>query len=82
MKMNQEKDNKTLNLPFIEPAKRGRGRPRKYESAAERQKAYRERLKAQGKRTIQRVVKDVRNDDVLKSDIIDLSAVSIKKRNG
>lgn len=52
-----------------------RGRPRQHASAAERQRAYRQRLKEQGRRVIQRVVADVRDDKPLHSDIIDLSEV-------
>lgn len=52
------------------------GRPRQYNSNAERQKAYRERRKAAGYRTISRVVLDVRDESApLRSDVIDLSAV-------
>lgn len=52
------------------------GRPAKYESAAEKQKAYRERLKTKGMRLISRYVRDVRNTEIpLVSDVIDLSAV-------
>ena len=56
--------------------KRGRGQPKKHADAAAKQKAYRERMKAEGKRVISRVVLDVRDESQpLKSDIIDLSAV-------
>lgn len=52
------------------------GRPRKYASAAERQKAYRERLKAEGKRVVSRVMRDVRDTSApLVSDVLDLSPV-------
>lgn len=52
------------------------GRPRKYASAAERQKAYRERLKAGGKRVVSRVMRDVRDtSEPLVSDVLDLSQV-------
>lgn len=52
------------------------GRPAKYESAAERQKAYRERLKAKGMRLISKYVRDVRDTETpLVSNVIDLSAV-------
>ena len=55
------------------------GRPKKYASAAERQKAYRARLKEQGKRVVSRVVPDRRDrSEPLKSDIIDLSEVRKK----
>lgn len=52
------------------------GRPKKYANAAERQKAYRARLKERGKRVSSRVVPDRRDrSEPLKSDIIDLSEV-------
>ena len=38
-------------------------------------KAYRARLKAQGKRVITKVVADVREGQELRSDVIDLSEV-------
>ncbi|HIC1413035.1 TPA: hypothetical protein ACWZ8K_004703 [Escherichia coli] len=61
--------------------KRTRGRPRQYDSAAARQRAYRERLKSQGKRTISRVVRDTRDTTKpLVSDIIDLSPVADARR--
>ena len=40
-----------------EPERRGKGRPAKYSSNAARQKAYRERLKANGFREIRRQVR-------------------------
>jgi hypothetical protein len=50
------------------------GRPRQHESAAARQKAYRERQKAAGMREIKVMVRDVRDAaKPLQSDIIDLS---------
>lgn len=53
-----------------------RGRPAKHADAAARQKAYRERKKLEGMREVKSWVKDVRDDDqVLTSDIIDLSEV-------
>lgn len=55
--------------------KRGVGRPRLYADAAARQRAYRERLKTNGRRVISRIVRDVRGNGGLRSDIIDLSAV-------
>jgi hypothetical protein len=78
--MKDHHDNKTLELPGMSPEQPTpnvkRGRPASYHSAAERQKAYRERLKAKGMRTISRVVRDVRDESVpLVSDIIDLSEV-------
>ncbi len=57
--------------------KRTRGRPRQHDSAAARQRAYRERLKSQGKRIISRVVRDTSDaTKPLISDIIDLSPVA------
>ena len=41
-------------------------------------KAYRARLKAQGKRVITKVVADVREGQELRSDVIDLSEVKQK----
>jgi len=58
-----------------EAPQRGPGRPRQYATPADRQKAYRERLKAQGKRVITRVVRDTRGEAPLVSDVIDLSEV-------
>lgn len=52
------------------------GRPRKHASAADRQKAYRDRLKIKGFRVITRVTRDVRDSTApLVSDVIDLSRV-------
>lgn len=64
--MNEKKD-----IAAVE--KKGPGRPRRHESAAARQKAYRQRLKERGMRTISRVMRDVRDDVPPRSDIIDLS---------
>jgi len=70
-------DKKTLQLEFMTPASgRSVGRPAVYASAAERQKAYRERRKVAGFREVRRVVRDTRPGEQIKSDIIDLSAVS------
>lgn len=55
--------------------KRPVGRPRKYANQAERQRAYRQRMRERGVRVVTTVVKDVRNEAELKSDIIDLSEV-------
>lgn len=53
-----------------------RGRPAKYATAAERQKAYRQRLKEAGYREIKRTVIDVRDESQpLSSKLIDLSAI-------
>jgi hypothetical protein len=73
--MKNDQNMTTPELPGIAPEKRGRGRPQQYASAAEKQRAYRERLKAEGKRVVARVVRDVRGDQPLQSDIIDLSQV-------
>jgi hypothetical protein len=55
---------------------RSAGRPRKHGTAATRQKAYRERLKALGMREVRVMVRDVRGTaKPLCSDIIDLSRV-------
>jgi TRAP-type C4-dicarboxylate transport system substrate-binding protein len=52
------------------------GRPKQHANAAERQKAYRERLKAAGMREVKTMIKDVRNaEKPLTSELIDLSAV-------
>lgn len=52
-----------------------RGRPREHASQAERQKAYRARLKERGLRVDARVTPDRRDRSApLTSDIIDLSA--------
>lgn len=52
------------------------GRPRKYKNAAERQRAYRERLKERGLRVVSATVRDVRDKGKpLVSDVIDLSEV-------
>jgi hypothetical protein len=74
--MRDASDNKTPDLPEIGEPPRRRGRPAKHGSAAERQRAYRERMKAEGKRVVSRVVADVRDQSrPLQSDIIDLSEV-------
>ena len=84
--MKDEADNVTAELsalgqaaaePAAEPAApaRGRGRPRVYSSAAERQKAYRARQKAAGLRVVAVVVRDVRDGTPLRSGVIDLSEV-------
>jgi len=58
--------------PAPAPARRA-GRPAIYESAADRQRAYRARLKERGMREITRIVRDVREPLQLRSEIIDLS---------
>lgn len=75
--MKDQNDLKTGELlPADAAAPRGVGRPKQYASAAERQKAYRQRLKEQGKRVVSRVVRDVRDEaQPLVSDVLDLSAV-------
>lgn len=69
-------DKKTLEL-FDTPAPmRKQGRPAKHVDAAARQKAYRERKKAEGMREVKTWTKDVRDaNQVLRSDIFDLSEV-------
>ena len=52
--MKDENDIGTLDL-F--PLRKGKGRPRKYASGAERQRVYRERAKAEGARVVSRVVR-------------------------
>ena len=61
------------------PPPRKRGRPRKYASAAERQAAYRERLKAAGVREVRRLV-PTHPEPLLRSSLIDLSALPPWKR--
>jgi hypothetical protein len=74
--MKDEKDSSTTDMFAAEPEKRGKGRPRQHADQAAKQKAYRERLKAEGKRVITHVVADMRDTEKpLTSDIIDLSAV-------
>lgn len=56
--------------------KRPVGRPRKYANQAERQRAYRERLKNRGFKVVQRIVPDHgRKDEPLTSSVLDLSEV-------
>lgn len=70
------KENQVLdNLNLFDDLPNPVGRPKQFGSNAEKQKAYRARLKAKGKRVITRTVTDTRNDSILKSDIIDLSEV-------
>ena len=79
--MQDKKDTKTGDLlcsaaaPAV-PERGVVGRPRQYADAAERQRAYRNRLKAEGKRVVSRVVRDVRDTSApLVSDVLDLSQV-------
>jgi hypothetical protein len=51
-----------------------RGRPHKYASAAERQAAYRERLRAAGVKEVRRLV-PTHHEPLLRSSVIDLSAL-------
>lgn len=70
--MKDPNDDKTGELQIS----RSVGRPRVYTDAAERQRAYRARLKERGQRVITRIVTDTRDDSQpLRSEIIDLSAV-------
>ena len=75
--MKDEKDTKTEDFLIDDTgtAKKKAGRPRKFVDSAARQAAYRARLKNEGKRVVSKIVKDVRHDVPLKSQIIDLSAV-------
>ncbi len=73
--MKDENDKKTGDLIFRD-APKSVGRPRTHGTAADRQKAYRERLKKKGYRVVARVTKDVRDAEIpLTSEIIDLSAI-------
>lgn len=56
------------------PPPRKRGRPRKYATAAERQAAYRERLRQQGVREVRRLL-PTHPEPLLRSALIDLSAL-------
>lgn len=75
--MKDEKDTKTADflIDDTDTATKKAGRPRKFVDSAARQAAYRARLKDDGKRVVSRIVKDVRQDAPLTSQIIDLSAV-------
>lgn len=80
--MKQSDDNRTLDLPGleVEEPRRGRGRPKLHADQAARQKAYRERLKASGKRVLSVIVTDTRDESKpLTSDVIDLSEVKRKR---
>lgn len=68
-------DKKTGEL-LPTPAKKGR--PAKHADPAAKQKAYRERLKEKGLRVVSKVVRDVRPEKPLQSDVIDLSEVKKK----
>ena len=61
------------------PPPRKRGRPRKYATAAERQAAYRERLRQQGVREVRRLL-PTHPEPLLRSSVIDLSALPPWKR--
>lgn len=74
--MKDRYDVNTLELFELPMPGKRRGRPAKHADAAARQKAYRERKKAEGMREVKSWTKDVRDtDQVLRSDIIDLSEV-------
>lgn len=73
--MKDQKDSKTPELSGVLQTKRGPGRPRVYASAAERQKAYRDRVKARGLRDVHRLVRDVREPLPLQSDVIALDHI-------
>lgn len=66
----------TKIMPKDTPPKntKKRGRPRVYTTAAERQRAYRQRLRAQGLRVQARVVPALDGDGPSQSSSIDLSA--------
>jgi len=70
------------STPEPQPAKRGRGRPKKDTplTPAERAAAYRARKKASGMRETRAWIRDVRGDMPLESDIIDLSQCRDAKR--
>jgi hypothetical protein len=80
--MKDETGNKPADLPLADTAEQRNnvGRPRQYNTIAARQKAYRERLKASGKRVVSKVVLDVRGDVPLHSDIIDLSELKLSRQ--
>lgn len=59
------------NLELFE-LKKPVGRPRKHSSNAEKQRAYRQRLKENGKKQVSRIVRDTANGEQLQSDILDL----------
>lgn len=65
-------DSKTDTAPA---PRRVVGRPALYASQADRQRAYRQRLKERGMREVSRIVRDVRPAQPLRSDVIDLSEV-------
>lgn len=74
--MKDQHDVSTLELFEAPTPGKRRGRPAKHADAAARQKAYRERKKAEGMREVKAWTKDVRDaDQVLRSGIIDLSEV-------
>ena len=77
--MTDHHDSKTDDeLPQATQPKR-RGPAPKYANQAERQRAYRERLKERGLREVRHIVRDVRDTEApLESDIIDLSEVRTK----
>jgi hypothetical protein len=72
-------DRSTRELPGLEPEQaaavgaRSVGRPALYASSADKQKAYRARQKLAGLRVVQVTVRDVRQGQPLRSDVIDLS---------
>lgn len=67
--MRDPHDTVTRDLLNAEAA-RPVGRPRQHQSQADRQRAYRERLRASGRRVVQRVVADVRGDQPPTSSVI------------
>lgn len=78
--MKDDADTKTIDMLPPAEVKRGRGRPKVHADQAAKQKAYRERMKAQGKRVISVTVTDTRDESKpLASDVIDLSEVRERK---
>lgn len=82
--MIDQNDQKTLDLLPVTEEKKGKGRPRKHADAAAKQKAYREKLKADGKRVISRVTLDMRDETKpLHSEVLDLSVIpAYRKKSG
>lgn len=72
--MKDPADTRTAELADLPPPRRP-GRPRIYANAAERQRAYRERLAERGLREVRRVVRDVREPQPLRSDVIALDHI-------
>lgn len=72
MKMKDPNDNETID--FFDDAQTKKGRPRKYANAAEKQRAYRARLKARGLVERRRIVPaPVPADEPIRSSVLDVS---------